>query len=77
MSAVIPPEFLDRLRQVLGEGGWSNDPARLAPKLVEWRDRWSGATPFLALPKTTAEVAAWVSLSSRPDHDCGRPRIRA
>ena len=62
MSAVIPPEFLDRLRQVLGEGGWSNDPARLAPKLVEWRDRWSGATPFLALPKTTAEVAALVSL---------------
>ena len=62
MSAVIPPEFLDRLRQVLGEGGWSNDPARLAPKLVEWRDRWSGTTPFLALPKSTAEVAAVVSL---------------
>ena len=62
MRYVISPQVIERLKDVLGENGWSNDPARLAPKLVEWRDRWSGTTPFLALPRTTAEVAAVVSL---------------
>jgi FAD/FMN-containing dehydrogenase len=29
---------------------------------LEWRDRWSGETPLLALPKTTADVAAVVGI---------------
>jgi FAD/FMN-containing dehydrogenase len=62
MTAPVPADVLSRLKAVLGEGGWSQDPDRLAPKLVEWRDRWSGTTPFLALPKTTAEVAAVVGV---------------
>jgi FAD/FMN-containing dehydrogenase len=64
MSASVPApvsvDVIARLKAVLGEGGWSTDPERLAPKLVEWRDRWSGTTPLLALPRTTAEVAAVV-----------------
>src|SRR6202042_1472723 len=55
-------DVLSSLKSVLGEGGWSQDPERLAPKLIEWRDRWSGTTPLLALPRTTAEVAAVVGL---------------
>ncbi|MDB5450076.1 MAG: FAD/FMN-containing dehydrogenase, partial [Phenylobacterium sp.] len=62
MTAPVPADVLSRLKAVLGEGGWSQDPERLAPKLVEWRDRWVGATPFLALPKTTADVAAVVGI---------------
>ncbi|HZZ66548.1 MAG TPA: FAD-binding oxidoreductase [Phenylobacterium sp.] len=62
MTAPVPADVLSRLRAVLGEGGWSQDPQRLAPKLLEWRDRWSGETPFLALPKTTADVAAVVGV---------------
>ena len=57
MTAAVPADVISRLKAVLGPGGWSDDPDRLAPKLVEWRDRWVGTTPFLALPKTTAEVA--------------------
>jgi len=60
--APVPAEVIERLKGVLGEGGWSQDPDRLAPKLVEWRDRWSGTTPLLALPKTTREVAAVIGL---------------
>ena len=60
MTAPVPADVISRLKSVLGEGGWSVDPDRLAPKLVEWRDRWSGTTPMLALPKSTAEVAAVV-----------------
>jgi FAD/FMN-containing dehydrogenase len=62
MTAPVPADVLSRLKAVLGEGGWSQDPERLAPKLLEWRDRWSGETPFLALPKTTADVAAVVGV---------------
>ncbi|MFI4935910.1 MAG: FAD-binding oxidoreductase [Caulobacterales bacterium] len=62
MTAPVPVDVISRLKAVLGEGGWSQDPERLAPKLVEWRDRWSGTTPLLVLPRTTAEVAAVVGL---------------
>jgi FAD/FMN-containing dehydrogenase len=62
MTAPVPADVISRIKSVLGEGGWSVDPDRLAPKLVEWRDRWSGWTPLLALPRTTAEVAAVIGI---------------
>jgi len=62
MTIAVPADVLSRLKAVLGEGGWSQDPERLAPKLLEWRDRWSGTTPILLLPRSTAEVAAVVGL---------------
>jgi FAD/FMN-containing dehydrogenase len=58
----IKDGVLDRLKAVVGEGGWSQDADRLAPKLVEWRDRWSGTTPLLLLPKTVEQVSAIVRL---------------
>jgi FAD/FMN-containing dehydrogenase len=65
----IPADVITRLKSVLGDGGWSQDPERLAPKLVEWRDRWRGETPFLALPKTVEETAAVVGVC----HEAGCP----
>jgi FAD/FMN-containing dehydrogenase len=62
MTIPVPADVISRLKAVLGEGGWSQDPDRIAPKLVEWRGRWTGQTPLLALPKTTAEVAAVVGI---------------
>ena len=62
MITPVPADVLSLLKTALGDGGWSDDPQRLAPKLVEWRDRWSGATPLLALPKSTGQVAAVVAL---------------
>ena len=62
MTAPVPADVLSRLKAVLGEGGWSQDPERLAPKLLEWRDRWRGETPLLALPRTTADVAAVIGI---------------
>ena len=62
MSATVAPEVIDRLKALLGEGGWSQAPDRIAPKLVEWRERWSGQTPLLLLPRNTQEVAAIVAL---------------
>ena len=62
MTAAVPTDVILRLKAVLGEGGWSQDPARLAPKLVEERGRWTGSTPLLALPRTVEEVAAVVGV---------------
>jgi FAD/FMN-containing dehydrogenase len=56
------PAALRRLETALGPGGWSRDPERIAPKLVEWRDRWRGATPFLALPATPDQVAQVIGI---------------
>ncbi len=62
MTAAVSADALSRLKSVLGEGGWSQDPARLAPKLVEERGRWKGTTPLLVLPRTVEEVAAVVGV---------------
>ena len=53
---------LERLKALVGERGWSDDPDRLHAKLVEWRERWVGNTPLLLLPRSTDEVAAIVRL---------------
>ncbi len=62
MTLAVPADVISRLKAVVGDGGWSQDPDRLAPKLVEWRDRWSGRTPLLLLPRTTEQVAAVVGV---------------
>jgi len=62
MTALVPADVISRLKSVLGPDGWSQDPDRLAPKLVEWRDRWAGHTPLLLLPRSTAEVSAVVGI---------------
>ena len=46
MTKPVPADVVSRLKAVLGEGGWSQDPDVIAPKLVEWRGRWKGETPL-------------------------------
>lgn len=62
MTAPVPADVLSRLKSVLGPDGWSQDPDRLAPKLVEWRDRWTGTTPLLLLPRTVEQVSAVIAI---------------
>ena len=62
MTAPVPADVISRLKSVLGPDGWSQDADRLAPKLVEWRDRWAGTTPLLLLPRSTADVSAIVGI---------------
>ncbi|MDB5438497.1 MAG: FAD/FMN-containing dehydrogenase [Caulobacteraceae bacterium] len=65
MSFAPPASVIQSLKDVLGDGGWSQDPARLAPKLKEWRDRWTGETPLLALPSTPDQVARVVAICAQ------------
>ncbi|CAN5167305.1 hypothetical protein BH09PSE2_BH09PSE2_24110 [soil metagenome] len=65
MAAAMPapsPEVIDRLKAAAGEGGWSQDVDRIAPKLVEWRGRFVGNTPLLLLPDTPQRVAALIAI---------------
>lgn len=60
--AAPPAAAIAALKARLGPRGWSEDAERLAPKLVEWRDRWRGSTPLLVLPASTEETAAVVRI---------------
>ena len=55
------PLLLDRLKSIVGPGGWTSDPDTLLPHLTEWRDRYHGRTPLMVSPASTEEVAAVVT----------------
>jgi FAD/FMN-containing dehydrogenase len=55
-------DLFAELAAVLGPKGYATDEAALAPHLMEWRGCYRGATPFLAAPASTEEVAAVVRL---------------
>jgi hypothetical protein len=61
MSALLPsPSALSALKTAAGDGNWSDDPAVLAPRLVDWRGKFHGASSLMLLPRTTQAVAAIV-----------------
>lgn len=57
-------DVLQKLKAAAGAGGWSDDASEIAPHLVEWRDRWRGATPLLLKPSSVDAVAAIVRICS-------------
>ncbi|MBU2531591.1 MAG: FAD-binding oxidoreductase [Alphaproteobacteria bacterium] len=58
----IEPSVLDRLKAIVGEGGYIEDAKDLEGFTSSWRDDWKGAVPLLLRPKSTAEVAALVKV---------------
>jgi FAD/FMN-containing dehydrogenase len=58
----IAVSTLERLKAAVGPKGYSEDPAAIAPHLVEWRGRYHGTTPLLLAPRTTADVSAVLSI---------------
>ncbi len=53
---------LDRLKQAAGPAGFSEDANEIAPHLTEWRGKYTGHTPLLLKPGTTAEVSAVLTI---------------
>ena len=64
LSAVKPIDssVLDRLKAVVGPGGYIEERQELEGYVTSWRDDWVGAVPLLLRPKTTAEVAELVKI---------------
>jgi FAD/FMN-containing dehydrogenase len=63
-SAMIDASILARFRAAAGDGGWSDDAARLAPRLVDWRGQKTGAAPLMLTPADTATLAAIVRVAA-------------
>jgi len=65
MQAAAPDshaEALQRIRALLGPGGCIDAPELQARFLTDFRGQYRGATPFVACPATTAEVAQALAL---------------
>lgn len=53
--------LIDALKDIVGDGGWTDDPAELEPHLTEWRDTWRGNTLLMVSPDATDKVAAVIA----------------
>ena len=62
---------LAALKAIVGPKGWSDDPATIAPLLVEPRGLYKGAAPLVLRPETTEQVAAIVKAC----RDSGQPLV--
>ncbi len=64
-TALVAPSaaVLARFAAIVGPGGAITDPADQAPYLKEWRDLYTGRTPMVLRPRTTAEVSAILALA--------------
>ena len=58
----IPAEVIARLKAAVGTKGFIDDPADMAPYVVEWRGLYRGTSPLVVRPTTTAEVAAVMAI---------------
>lgn len=60
MSLQSPASSALAALKAASDGHWSDDPAVMAPRLVDWRGKFRGSAPLLLLPRSTAAVAAIV-----------------
>ena len=65
LAAPVSAETLDLLKAALGPGSWSDDPDKVESRLTEWRGRWRGETPLLALPDSVEAVSRLVKLCAQ------------
>ena len=60
MTIAPSPAALAALKSAEGPTGWTDDADRIAPRLTEWRGRWTGETPLMLTPGSVEEVSAAV-----------------
>jgi len=58
-------DALPAIRTLLGPGGWTDEPARLDPRLVDHRERFHGRTPLMAMPSSCEQVASLLRLCTQ------------
>ena len=59
---MIAADTLERLKSAAGVGGWSEDQGEIAPLVVEWREKYRGATPLLLKPNSVAAIGEIVGI---------------
>jgi FAD/FMN-containing dehydrogenase len=63
--APIPAAFLTEVAGIVGDAHVVRDPDRVASHTTDWTGRFTGATPAVVLPGSTAEVAGVVAACGR------------
>ena len=58
----IVASAVERIRAVLGPAGCLEAPADVEPYLVDFRRLYRGATPLVACPASTADVASVLAI---------------
>ena len=58
------PAALDALKSAVGPDGWTDDPAVLAPQLVDWRGQVRGNSLLMLRPADTASVVRIVQAAA-------------
>ena len=48
--AEVPPALINELRVIVGDRGWTSDPADLGPQLRDWVGYAEGTTPIMVVP---------------------------
>ena len=59
---LVAGDVLDRLKAIVGPGGFVEGVEDTAAYSRPWRGKWEGRTPLVLRPKSTDEVAAIVKL---------------
>jgi FAD/FMN-containing dehydrogenase len=60
----MQPELIERFTQIVGASHAITDQAAIAPRLVETRGLYHGASPLLLKPGSTGEVSAILALAT-------------
>ena len=63
--ASVPAASIEALKALLGPGGWLDAAADREPFETDFRRRYRGTTPLVALPDSTARVAGLVAFCAR------------
>jgi FAD/FMN-containing dehydrogenase len=57
----VSADVLDQIKNLLGQGGYLDQPTDMQPYLTSWRNGWTGKAPLIALPNSTEQVSALVT----------------
>lgn len=60
----LPSDVLERFVAIVGDSNVLSDPADIAPRLIENRGLYQGASPLVLKPGSTEEVSAILTLAS-------------
>jgi FAD/FMN-containing dehydrogenase len=63
-GVAIQSHPIDLIKRAAGDSSWSDDPAVLAPHLIDWRGRVRGIADLIVWPRTTAAVSAIVTTAA-------------
>ncbi len=65
MDAQADTSPIAALKQILRADLWTDDPDLIGGRLEDWRGRYRGHAPLMALPRSTSDVADIVSACAR------------